>query len=116
MEKIVDIFLSWEILLISISVFVVQTVIKRVGTRKDGKKVVGGFAHSKIYKTIQPIVPYPIAVGLVFIPGVPLPEAMTETVAVKVLVALVAAFFADKAYQLVKGGLEKAGVKFPEKE
>jgi hypothetical protein len=117
MDKIVDVFLSWQIVLISFCTFIVLSTIKRLGTKKnDEKKIVGGFAHSKPWKMLQPVFPYPIAVGLVFIPGVPLPELATSTLAVKIMFALVAGWLADKVFQIVKGVLEKAGVKFPEKE
>jgi len=116
MDKIVDVFLSWQLLLISFCTFIVLSTVKRVGTKKDGKKVVGGFAHSKPWKMLQPVMPYPISVGLCFIPGVPLPELAVSTIAVKVLFGLVAGWLADKSFQVVKNALEKAGVRFPEKE
>ena len=115
MEKIVDVFLSWQIILISFCTFIVLSTIKRVGTKKDGKKVVGGFAHSKPWKMLQPIFPYPISIGLCFIPGVPLPQMAETSVATKIMFALVAGWLADKVFQIVKGVLQKAGVKFPEK-
>jgi hypothetical protein len=116
-DKVVDVFLSWQIVLISFCTFIVLSTVKRLGTKKnDEKKIVGGFAHSKPWKMLQPVFPYPIAVGLVFIPGVPLPELATSTLAVKIMFALVAGWLADKVFQIVKGVLEKAGVKFPEKE
>ena len=119
MEKITEVFLNWQILLISLCTFIVFSTVKRIGTKldpKDGKKVIGGYAHSKIWKMLQPAMPYPIALGLVFIPGVPLPELVAKTLAVKILFGVVAGWFADKSFQIVKGILEKAGVKFPEKE
>lgn len=118
MDKIADVFLSWQILLISLCTFIVFSTIKRIGTKRseDKSKVIGGFAHSKPWKMLQPAIPYPIAIGLVFIPGVPLPELVMKTLAVKIMFALVAGWLADKSFQIVKGILEKAGVKFPEKE
>lgn len=117
MDKIADVFLNWQILLISFCTFIVLTTIKRLGTRKNGdKKITGGFAHSKPFKMMQPVFPYPISIGLCFIPGVPLPELVTSSLAVKIMFGLVAGFLADKSFQVVKNILEKAGIKFPEKE
>ena len=116
MEKITEIFLSWEIFMISFCTFIVLSTIKRMGTKTEGTKVVGGFAHSKSWKMLQPVLPYPISVGLVFIPGVSLPAVATETMAVKIMCGLLAGWMADKVFQIVKNILEKAGIKFPEKE
>ena len=116
MDKIGDVFLSWQIILISFCTFIVLSTIKRIGTKKEGKKVVGGFAHTKPWKMFQPVFPYPISIGICFVPGVPLPEMANTTVAVKVMFALVAGWMADKVFQVVKGILKKSGVKFPEKE
>lgn len=119
MDKIAEVFISWQLLLVSFCTFIVHSTIKRMGTKidpNDKKKVVGGFAHSKAWKMLQPVFPYPIAIGLVFIPGVPLPELVVKTLAVKIMFGLVAGWFADKSFQIVKGILEKSGVKFPEKE
>jgi len=116
MDKIVEVFLSWQIILISFCTFIVLSTIKRLGTKKKDKKVVGGFAHSKPFKMLQPVFPYPVSIGLCFIPGVPLPAMADTSLATKIMFALVAGWLADKVFQIVKGVLEKAGVKFPEKE
>ena len=117
MDKITEVFLNWQLLLISFCTFIVLSTVKRLGTKKNGeKKIVGGFAHTKPFKMFQPVMPYPISIGLCFIPGVPLPEIVTTTLAVKIMFALVAGWFADKSFQVVKNILEKAGIKFPEKE
>ncbi len=116
MDKIVDVFLSWQIILISFCTFIVLSTIKRLGTETNGaKEIVGGFAHSKPWKMLQPIMPYPISVGLCFIPGVPMPAMADTSLATKIMFALVAGWLADKVFQIAKGILEKAGVKFPEK-
>ena len=116
MDKIIELFMSWQIVLISFCTFIVISTVKRMGTKTDGGKVVGGFAHSKPWKMLLPISPYPISIGLCFIPGVPLPEMANSSIATKVLFALIAGWMADKVFQVVKGVLEKSGVKFPEKE
>jgi len=116
MEKIAEVFISWQILLISFCTYIVLSTIKRLGTKKDGDKIVGGFANSKIWEMLQPLFPYPIAIGIVFIPGVPLPELAVKTLAAKIMFALVAGWLADKSFQVVKKVLEKAGFKFPEKK
>lgn len=117
MCKITEVFFNWQLLLISFCVFIVLSTVKRVGTKKKGdKKIVGGFAHTKVWKMLQPVLPYPVAIGLCFIPGAPLPEAVTGTLAVKIMFGLVAGFLSDKSFQVVKNVLERTGVKFPEKE
>lgn len=115
MDKLFDVFVSWQVVLISLCTFILLSLLKRMGTKKDGAKVIGGYAHTKTWKMLQPIFPYPIAVGLCLIPGVPLPLAVTS-IAAKIMFALVAAWMADKVFQIIKNVLEKAGVKFPAKE
>lgn len=118
MEKITEVFLSWQLLLVSFCTFIVFSIVKRLGTKRDdtGTKIVGGFAHSKPWKMLQPVLPYPISIGLAFIPGVPIPEMAAKTIVMKVIFGLMAGWMADKVFQIVKNILEKAGVKFPEKE
>jgi hypothetical protein len=118
MHRITDIFISWQLILISFCTFIVLSVIKRLGTKKDKKtnKIIGGFAHSKLWKILQPVMPYLISLGIIFIPGVPLPEPVTETFAVKILFGLVTGWMPDKSFQIVKNILEKAGVVFSGKE
>lgn len=116
MGKLTDVFLSWQIVLISFCTFIVLSTIKRLGTKRDGQKIIGGFAHSKPWKMLQPLFPYPLSIGLAFIPGVPLPDMATKTLAVQIMFGLVAGWMADKSFQAVKNILERAGVKFPQKE
>lgn len=116
MDKIADMFLSWQIILISFCTFIVISTVKRVGTKKEGKKITGGYAHSKPFKMLAPVMPYPVSVGICFVPGVPLPEMAGGSLATRIMFALVAGWMADKVFQLVKGILKKSGVKFPEKE
>ena len=116
MDKITEVFLSWQVLLISFCTFIILSTIKRVGTRRDGKKIVGGYAHTKPFKMLQPVMPYPVSIGICFVPGVPLPELAGGSMATRIMFALVAGWMADKVFQVVKGVLKKSGVKFPEKE
>ncbi len=107
-----DVFVSWQLVLISFCTFIILSTIKRFGTKKNKKtnKIIGGFAHSKLWKILQPVMPYIIALGLIFIPGVPLPESVDKTLAVKIMFGLVAGFLPDKSFQIVKNILEKMGV------
>jgi hypothetical protein len=116
MDKFVEIFLSWQILALSFCTFIVLSTIKRLGTKKKDGKVVGGFAHHKVWKSLQPVFPYPVSVGICFIPGIPLPELVAASLATKIMFGMISGWLADKVFQIVKGALEKAGVKFPEKE
>lgn len=119
MSKFSDIFLSWQIILISFSTFIILGTVKRLGTKvdkDDKKKVVGGFAHHPIWKSLQPILPYPISVGICFMPGVPLPGPATTSLATQIMFGLVAGWLADKVFQIIKKILMNAGVKFPKKD
>jgi hypothetical protein len=118
MDKITEVFLSWQLLLVSFSTFIVFSTIKRLGTirSEDGTKVIGGFAYSKPWKMLQPVLPYPISIGLTFIPGVTIPDIAGETFIMKIIFGLMSGWMADKVFQIVKNILERAGVKFPEKE
>ena len=95
--------------------FAVVSVIRQIGTKMDkDKNVVGGWAENKYFKIILPILPYGITLGLVFIPGVPLPETVVKAapklLAVKILYGIYAGWLSDKSYQVVKKVLEKFGV------
>lgn len=119
MEKITEVFFNWQVLLLSFGTFVILSIVKRLGTKTNGdKKVTGGFAHHGVFKTILPILPYPIAIGLMFIPGMPLPEVVekTPTLAVKIMFGMYCGWLSDKAFQIIKEALEKMGVKFPSKD
>ncbi|MFW9801014.1 MAG: hypothetical protein ACFFFC_00055 [Candidatus Thorarchaeota archaeon] len=113
-----DVFVSWQLVLISFCTFIILSTIKRFGTKKNKKtnKIIGGFAQSKLWKILQPVMPYLISLGIIFIPGVPLPDDITNTLAVKIMFGLVAGWMPDKSFQIVKNTLEKVGVIFPEKE
>jgi len=109
MDKFVDIFINWQILLISIAAFAVMTVVRKIGTRKNKEgKVIGGWAEHRYFKMFMPAYPYVLTLALVFIPGVPLPAIVGKTVAVKILFAIWCGFLSDKVYQIVKNFLEKA--------
>lgn len=118
MDKITEVFFNWQMVLISFGVFIIMSIVKRLGTKKSDSKIIGGFAHHGVFKTILPVLPYPLAIGLLFIPGMPLPEIVekTPTIAVKIMFGLYCGWLSDKVFQIVKGSLEKAGVKFPKKD
>ena len=107
MEKIVDVFVSWQVLLLSFAAFAVLSVVRKIGTRKEGSKVVGGWAQSRAFKLLLPAYPYVLTLGVVFVPGVPLPEVASETVAVKLLFGIYAGWLSSFSFQLVKNVLEK---------
>jgi hypothetical protein len=112
MEKITEVFVNWQVLLLSFAAFAILGVVRAMGTRKKDGKVVGGWAQSRWFKMFMPVYPYALTLGLVFVPGIPLPKLVTETLAVKVLYGIYAGWLSGFSFQLVKNVLEKAGVKF----
>jgi len=112
MSKIPDVFLNWEVLLISFAAFAVLGIIKNIGTKKDkDKKIIGGFAQHQLFNRLLPLYPYVLAMGFCFIPGVPLPDVVTKTLAVKILFGIYAGWLSGFSFQLVKSVLAKGGVK-----
>ena len=108
MDKITAVMLSWQPVLFAFAVFALLGVVRQVGTRKDDKgKVVGGWAQHRIFKMLLPIYPYVLCLGVVFIPGIPLPEKLPAALGAKLLYAVWCAWFSDKVYQVIKSVLEK---------
>jgi hypothetical protein len=111
-DKITEVFLNWQVLLISFAAFAVLGIIKNIGTKKDkDKKIIGGFAQHQLFSRLLPLYPYVLASGFCFIPGVPLPEVVTGTLAVKILFGIYAGWLSGFSFQLVKSVLAKSGVK-----
>ena len=107
MEEIMAVLISWQVVLLSFAAFVLLSVTRRMGTKKKNGEIIGGFAQHRLFKTFLPIYPYAFCLGLVFIPGIPLPEKLTATVGAKLLYAVWCGWFSDKVYQVVKSVLEK---------
>lgn len=107
MEKLTDVLINWQVILLSFAAFAVVGVIRATGTRKEEGKVVGGWAQSSLFKGILPVLPYVFTLAFVFIPGTPLPEEASKTIAVKVLYGIWAGWLSDKSYQVIKTTLEK---------
>jgi len=108
MDKITTVMASWEVLLISFAAFAVLGVVRAIGTKKDKDgKVAGGWAQSRPFQALMPLYPYVLAMGLIFIPGVPLPELVTKTLAVKLLFGIYTGWLSGFSFQVVKSVLEK---------
>ena len=106
--KISDIFLNWQVLLISFATFALLGVIKSIGTSKDKDgNIVGGMAQHRWFQTFLPAFPYVMSLILCSLPGVPLPDIVTKTIAVKVLYSVYAGWLSDKSYQLITNIIEK---------
>lgn len=116
MDKITEVFLNWQVLLVAFAAFAVLGVVRNVGTKRKDGKVVGGFAQHQIFLRLLPLYPYVLALGFCFIPGVPLPEIVTKTLAVKILFGIYAGWLSGFSFQLVKSVLAKGGVKVDEEE
>jgi hypothetical protein len=115
LDRLTDIFFNWQVLLISFVAFAVVSVIRQMGTKKDKDgNVIGGWAENRYFHVLLPLLPYGLCMGLIFIPGVPLPEVVVKAtpklVAVKILYGIYAGWMSDKSYQVVKKALEKFGI------
>lgn len=110
MDKITEVFLNWQVLLVSFAAFAVLGVVKNVGTKKKDGEVVGGFATNKWFKKFLPVYPYVLSLGLCFIPGVPLPDVVTKTMAVQILFGIYAGWLSSFSFQLIKSVLKKGGI------
>jgi hypothetical protein len=107
MEKLTDVLINWQAILLSFAAFAVVGVVRTAGTKKEEGKVVGGWAQSDLFKGILPVLPYLFTLGFVFIPGTPLPDEVSKTIAVKVLYGIWTGWLSDKSYQVVKTTFEK---------
>lgn len=111
MDKITDVFLNWQVLLISFVAFAILGVVRAVGTRKNAKgEIIGGWAQTRCFQIGLPVYPYIITMGLVFLPGIPMPEAVTSTLAVKLLYGVYSGWLSGFSFQLVKNVLKKSGL------
>jgi hypothetical protein len=111
MDKITEVFLNWQVLLVSFAAFAVLGVIKNIGTKRDkDKRVVGGFSQNKWFRKFLPAYPYVLTLGFCFIPGVPLPDVVAKTLAVKILFAIYAGWLSGFSFQLIKSLLKKGGI------
>jgi len=106
MADLSSVFLSWQVLLIGIVIFLLLRLARRIPKLKD----------SKTFRAGLPVWPYVLGLGCVFLPGVPLP-AMISTVTAKAMYGLYSGWLSGFSYQLVrhvletKGGLQKEGDK-----
>lgn len=114
MENIVAVMASWQPFMLAFAAFAVIGVIRGVGTRKDTKgRVVGGWAQSRPFKMLLPIYPYIVTFGLIFVPGIPIPEQVGEAIGAKILYALWCGWLSDKVFEIVKRVLDKGfNIKF----
>lgn len=115
LDQLSDVFVNWQVLLVSFVAFAIVSVLRQAGTKKDKDGViVGGWAENRYFKVLLPVLPYFLAIGLIFIPGVPLPDvvmkASPKLLAVKILYGVYAGWLSDKSYQVVKKVLEKFGI------
>jgi hypothetical protein len=113
-DKIVNVLVNWQALLVAFASFALLGVVRAVGTRKDKDgKVIGGFSQNRWFQMFLPVYPYILALGAVFAPGLPLPVELSKTLAVKILFGIWAGWLSGFSYQLVKKVLEKGfGVVF----
>jgi len=111
LNTIQEIFINWQVLLISFAAFAVLSLVRKMGTRleggKTGGKPIGGYAQHHVFRTFLPVYPYIMAMGLCFVPGIPLPEKVSATVALKVLYGIYTGWLSDKSYQLITSVVQK---------
>lgn len=107
MDKIVDVFVNWQAFMLACVSFIVVGLLRGLGTTKDKDgKVIGGFAQTRPFQMFLPLYPYLITLGAVFIPGVPLPDGLSKTIAVKIFFALWAGWMSGYSFQVIKKILE----------
>lgn len=107
MDKITAVIMSWQAVMLSFAAFAILGVVRGMGTKKENGKIVGGWAQSRPFKMLLPIYPYALCMGIVFIPGIPMPEQLPATIGAKLLYAVWCGWFSDKVYQVIKSVLEK---------
>jgi len=108
MDKIVDVLVNWQALLVAFASFALLGVIRAVGTWKDKDgKVIGGFSQNKFFQMFTPVYPYLLTMAFVFAPGLPLPVELSKTLAVKIMFGLWTGWLSGFSYQLAKKVLEK---------
>lgn len=108
MDKLLGVLVSWQAILLSFCAFAVVGVVRASGTRKDKDgKVVGGWAQSRLFKSLLPVLPYVFTLSFVFIPGTPIPKAAAASVATKILYGILTGWLSDKSYQIVKTAMER---------
>jgi hypothetical protein len=110
-SNILDVFINWQVLLLSFGVFAILGTIRAVGTKRDPKtnEAIGGFAEWTWFKRFLPIYPYILSLALVCIPGIPLPAIVTTKI-VRFLYGVYAGWLTDKVYQVIKNYLDERGI------
>jgi hypothetical protein len=98
MADLSAVFLSWQVLLIGIVVFLLLRLARRVPKLKDCRVFTAGL----------PVWPYALGMGCVMLPGVPLPS-MISTVTAKLMYGLYSGWLSGFSYQLVRHILETKG-------
>jgi hypothetical protein len=111
MEQIKELFVNWQLILVAFGSFILVSIIRSAGTRKDvDGKVTGGYAQNKWFLSFVPLYPYILAILLTFL--LPLPKMVVELgkkgIVVKILFGCVAGWLSSYSFQLVKKILENA--------
>ena len=114
MDEFRQVFLSWQAFLLAFGAFTVLGIVRQIGTKRNkDRKVIGGWAESRLFKMFLPVYPYLLTLILIFVPGIPLPEKLSGTLATKILYALWCGWASDKSFQIAKNVFEKGfGMKF----
>ena len=106
MEKIVEVLVTWQFALVCVVTSGLIATIGRIGSKRSPdplvKARIGGLKDAVWFQRINPLLPYVVAVGLVCIPGIPLPETMPAGWGAKILFGLAAAAFSGEVYTAVK--------------
>jgi Na+/citrate or Na+/malate symporter len=106
MENVTSIFLSWQMIVVPLAIFIQMKLLRRA-VKGDSKNKV----ERKYFSMFLPVYPYLIALIIVFIPSFNLPEPLPSTVIAKLLFALVVGWMPDKSFQIVKRIIKKASGK-----
>jgi len=95
MNQIVEILISWQALLISLSVSTILHLIKATY-----------LYDRKWFKAFMPLYPFVLAVGIVLIPGIDPPAPIKSTVP-EILYGVYAGWLSSFSFQLFKSVLKK---------
>jgi hypothetical protein len=108
LDKTIEFLLSWQFIFLSLVIFGFVKAVGLMGSKKDATgKWSGGLYENCWFQRLAPIFPYVVGVGLVSIPGVPLPEEFPTGWGPKILFGLAAAIMSDKTYQIINNLLFK---------
>lgn len=115
LDKITDVFLNWQAVLVSFGVFIILGVIRAMGTQKDDKgNVVGGYAQHHVFQRLLPLFPYVLAAIFCCVPKAPIPTIVAGSWTTKIIYSIYVGWLSGFSYQLLRSLFTKAGSTLPD--